>query len=108
MSLDFYIVCEHCESHLFSANITHNLGEMAEHARIYECLWHPDEHGYNYAKDIIQPLTDGYERLINEQDFFKSFNPPNAWGNYDGFVKFVKEVLDACKEYPNYKIITCT
>ena len=41
---------------VFTSNITHNLGKMAEAAGIYKHLWCPEEIGITKAKQLIQPL----------------------------------------------------
>lgn len=44
MSLDVYLSKEVTEERtVFSANITHNLGEMADKAGIYKALWRPED-----------------------------------------------------------------
>jgi len=106
MSLDFYLTYEEDGNKIevFSINITHNLGETAEKAGIYECLWRPDENNFIYAKDIIEVLEKGLIDLKARPDYFKQFDAPNGWGLYIHFVPFVEEVLNACKQYPNAKI----
>lgn len=58
MSLDFYLQYEvdGNEVEVFSANITHNLGPMADEANIYHALWRPEDRSYIYGKDIIPVL----------------------------------------------------
>lgn len=89
---------------VFSANITHNLGEMADRAGIYYALWRPDEIECKYAKDIIEKLEEGLRLLKKYPDFFKEFDSENGWGIYEHFVPFVEEVLEACKKYPDARI----
>jgi hypothetical protein len=106
MSLDVYLVetestCSCCgrggdEQILFSANITHNLGEMAEAVGIYEFCWRPEEIGVEKAGQLIEPLTNGLELLKSDPDRFKAFNSPNGWGLYENFVPWVEEYLRAC------------
>ena len=106
---------------VFGANITHNLGRMADKAGIYEACWrpyllHPDcpkefdsyEEEYEFeeshpmlAKDIIQKLEKGYEDMKARPEHFEKFNSPNGWGMYEHFVPFVERYLEACKEYPD-------
>ncbi len=118
MSLDVYLIdiaetkeactCERCgNSHehvfkktLYRANITHNLGRMADACGIYECLWRPDEHDITNAEQLIIPLNIALQLLISNPVKFKKFNASNGWGVYDHFVKFVAEYLEACREYP--------
>src|SRR6185437_6923036 len=47
----------------YSANITHNLGKMADVAEVYKPLWRPDEVGITHARQLIEPLTEGLRRL---------------------------------------------
>jgi len=86
---------------LYEANITHNLGEMASQAGIYEALWRPEEIGCFKAKDIVLLLEMGLISLKNKPEHYKKFNSPNGWGLYKHFVPFVEKYLEACKENPN-------
>jgi hypothetical protein len=107
-------------SEYFSVNITHNLGEMAEAAGIYDALWRPyrlcegykdfgDDHEAEYefedsarptAEMVIPLLEKGLADLRARPSHFKQFNSPNGWGLYEHFVPFVEEVLEACKNMP--------
>lgn len=89
---------------VFSKNITHNLGKMAGKAGIYDVLWRPDENGYERAESIIEPLEKGIDKLKNDPEHFKQFNPSNGWGDYEGLLRFAEDVLAACKQYPLVKI----
>jgi len=106
MSLDFYL--QYTEDgndiEVFSENITHNLGEMADKAGIYYALWRPEEKGWVYAKDIIKVLEKGVWKLERDPVKYKKYNSPNGWGMYEHFVPFAKDVLEACKKYPSAKI----
>lgn len=84
----------------YSANITHNLGQMAAEAGIYKALWRPEEIDITTAAQLIQPLSDGLALLEADPARFKAFNPPNGWGDYDGLVTFVRDYLRACKAWP--------
>lgn len=85
---------------VYTANITHNLGNMANKAGVYYALWRPDEKNWQLAKEIIKPLEDGLKALKSHPAAFKKLNPENGWGSYDGLVEFVEEYLKACREYP--------
>ena len=95
---------------LFDANITHNLGEMADKAGIYTVLWRPEKllnwEANPTAGMLIDPLEEGLEKLKSNPDYFKKFDSPNGWGVYDHFVPFVEKVLDACKKYPKATVFT--
>ena len=83
---------------VYWANITHNLGEMADKAGIYKALWRPEEIGAKYAKDIIEIVEKGLDDLKARPEYFEQFNSPNGWGMYEHFVPFVSDYLDALKE----------
>jgi|GEM_PF-689525 len=89
---------------VFDANITHNLGEMADKAGIYYALWRPEEIGKGKASEIIELLEEGLNKLKASPDYFKQFNSPNGWGMYEHFVPFVEEYLEACRKYPDATI----
>jgi hypothetical protein len=88
----------------FSANITHNLGGMAEAAGIYKHLWRPEEIGITKAEQLIEPLKDGIALMESDPERFKKFNAPNGWGMYEHFMPWLREYLAACKKYPNATI----
>jgi hypothetical protein len=110
MSLDVYLKIdvdtgnEPYEAELFWANITHNMGPMAEEAGIYKALWRPEEIGCEFASDIIELLDNGLDRLKKNRNHMEKFNPKNNWGSWEALVNFTEEYLQACKEYPNAKI----
>lgn len=89
---------------VYSRNITHNLGEMAREAGVYEYLWQPEKVNIIYATDLVRPLTRGLELLRSDPERFKKFNPKNGWGDYEGLVNFVQDYLNACEKYPNATI----
>ena len=112
MSLDVYLMqevtrkCECCDregtfqEEVFESNITHNLSKMANLAGIYDALWNPIENQMTLAEDIIEPLTEGLKKLKDKPEFYKELNPENGWGNYELFIKFIEEYLNACIKYP--------
>jgi hypothetical protein len=106
MSLDFGLQYEMDgnEIGVFSANMTHNLTEMADKAGIYYALWRPEEIAAVYGKDVVDILEEGLKKLKNKPKYFEKFNAENGWGLYVHFVPFVEEVLTACKKYPSAKI----
>lgn len=89
---------------VYSANITHNLGEMAKEAGIYHHLWRPEEIEISKAIQLIEPLREGLHLLKIEPDRFKKLNPDNGWGSYGGLVEFVQNYLDACYENPDAEV----
>ena len=101
MSLDISIVLR---TDLFKANITHNLGEMAEAAGIYQALWRPEELGIYKAGRLITLLEAGIKLLEDDPERFKKLNPENGWGNYEGLLEVSKDYLKACRTFSDYYI----
>jgi hypothetical protein len=113
------------QEEVYDANITHNLGEMADKAGIYEALWRPHrlKEGYNIpeddrdteydyecstttlGKEIIPIIEKGLADLKARPKYFEEFNSPNGWGMYEHFVPFVENYLNALKEYPEAEVI---
>lgn len=92
------------DSTVFTANITHNLNKMASEAGLYDCVWRPEENGYEFAHQLITPLRIGLDKLVTQPEYYKQWNPENRWGTYEGLVKFVREYLVACKANPDARI----
>lgn len=109
---------------LFWANITHNLGKMADEADIYEALWRPyrlhkdykhfniyeDEIDFEesvniYAKDIIDIVEKGLKKMKENPQHYTKFNSPNGWGTYENFVPWIEKYLEALKKYPESKVL---
>lgn len=111
MSLDLYFRATR-KVEVGSFNYTHNLGKMAGevkyghslHDTLYYLLWRPEEIDITQAGQMIPHLEKSIEILENMPAFFKTFNPPNKWGDYDTFLGFCKEVLKCCKENPDAEV----
>lgn len=88
----------------YEANITHNLNTMASHAGIYDCMWRPDENGIETAAQLIEPLEVGLSLLQSDPERFEALNPSNGWGSYEGLVRFTRNYLEACREYPEAEV----
>lgn len=136
MSLDVYLYLDvdtgGSEPHrvtLYDANITHNLGRMADAAGIYEACWRPEEMlapdlakqvndleraqqwsdaralraklPIAHARDLIAPLRAGLALLKSDPVRFAAFNASNGWGLYEHFVPWVEAYLVACEAHPN-------
>ena len=104
MSLDVSLYYKDHE--IFSKNITHNLGQMANKAGCYYALWRPEEIGIKKAKRLIIPLEKSLLELKNNPEKYKEYNPKNGWGSYEGLIDFIIEYLEYCKKYPACKVYT--
>ena len=110
---------------VYSGNITHNLGDMAEEAGIYEALWRPyrlsphfiktDDYDYEYeqeksirivASDISGIVREGLKKMKADPEHYKAFDSPNGWGLYEHFVPFIEEYLEALEKYPD-AVVNC-
>lgn len=103
MSLDVYLNAVR-RTEVYAANITHNLNAMADAAGIYKHLWRPEEIEITKAEQLIEPLRAGLALLRSDPQRFKAHNPPNGWGDYDGFVQWVAEYLAACEANPDAEV----
>lgn len=140
MSLDVWLInlekttkqCKECgqsvevNEELYSANITHNLGEMASKAGIYDALWRPyrlrkewkkikELNDYEaevkfenetklIAEELIPYLIKGLKKLKERPKYYEKFNSENGWGTYKHFVPFVQKYLNACEKYPEAEV----
>ncbi len=103
MSLDIHLTAM-SSVEVFSANITHNLGEMADLAGLYQVLWRPQEIEITTALQAIPRLQEGLKKLKEDPARFRLLNPPNGWGSYDVLVEFVERLIDACELNPDAEI----
>lgn len=105
MSLDIYLTNDACPTcgrgdEVYSANITHNLTEMADAAGIYGIVWRPEENGITKAKQLIEPLRNAVVEMCAEPERFRAFDSPNGWGLYDNFLPWLDKLLAACVAAP--------
>lgn len=102
------------ELYAYQANITGNLGRMADQVKIgertlYDYLWGLDDirPKIKTAKRLVTPLQKGLNELIKNPEKYEPFNPDNGWGSYDGLCDFVYNYLKACVKNPDCKIEVC-
>lgn len=114
MSLDVTLyeakLCPNCKKEtgeveeLFEANITHNLGRMADKAGIYKHVWRPEEIGITKASELIEPLKNGIIDMKARPERYKPHSADNGWGTYEQFIPWLEKYLNACIEYPDAEI----
>lgn len=109
MSLDVQLIehlCPQCGrgDRVYSANITHNLIEMAKAAGIYDAVWNPEDNGIRQAYQLIPIIETGIKLMESDPERFKKFDSPNGWGSYVNFVPRLKDYLKACRNYPEANI----
>lgn len=109
MSLDVDLMVMQPVS-VYSRNITHNLGKMASAVHLesglslYIILWRPEEAGITHAGVLGEYLDEGWNILLSEPEYFKTFDPENGWGSYEGLVDFVYTYRNACWDNPEAEI----
>lgn len=96
MSLDIYLRIG--DTVVYSANITHNLIDMAKAAGIYRPLWRP-AYGTR-AKDLVDQLSAAVTEMVLNQKHFDAFNSPNGWGKWENFLPWCARLLQACRDNP--------
>ncbi len=119
MSLDLYLqqepetsdeACRECghvrpvtrTPEVYDANITHNLGGMAEAAGLYEVLWFPENQPQPFtAGQLAVVLERGIADMKADPEKYRKHDAPNGWGIYDDFLPWLERLLVACKQYPN-------
>ncbi len=102
MSLD--VTLTQSEEVDFDANITHNLGLMADVAGIYHHLWRPEEIGVTKAEELIQPLKLGLALMQQDPAKFEALNASNGWRLYEHFLPWVERYLAACEKFPDAEV----
>ena len=104
------------EQSRWSANITHNLGQMASNipvnfngnqTTLYYACWRPDEIGVKTAGELLPLLVQGLHYMIDHRSKLMQYESPNGWGTYNGFMKFLLNYKQACEDNaPECKIDT--
>lgn len=105
----------------WSANITHNMGKMADHIKVnyqvdgeeyentlYQMVWRPDEVGDGKTccntTVMAQALQSGIAYMVAHRKDLEKYNPENGWGNYNVFLAWLKCYWDVCLEHPDCEI----
>lgn len=88
-------------------NITHNLGEMADHipvtfrgkpTTLYYACWRPDEIGATTVADVLPMLIQGIHYMIDHRKELMKYDASNGWGTYNSFMKFLLNYKQACED----------
>lgn len=52
------------------------------------------------AKDAEPLLHMAIRAMMDDRVFYRSLNPENGWGNYEGALKYLQDIHTACIEHP--------
>lgn len=59
-----------------------------------------DLHGRSAGACVVW-LTSAVKDMKREPDKYKAMNPKNGWGDYEGALAYLENLLHACKILPN-------
>jgi hypothetical protein len=76
---------------------TYNLTPMWRMAGVFETS--RDLDGLR-GREIHGRAVDGLRRAVSFPEQFRSLNPANGWGDYEGFVEMLTRLAIRCAEYP--------
>lgn len=84
-------------------NYTYNVAPM-----YYDVI----DGGINSLKRLTgkkaQPILEqAIAKLESDPDKYKAMNPDNGWGDYEGAIQFLRDILNVCKLKPRSKITVC-
>jgi len=97
MSLDIYLKARVITT-VYDSNVTHNLTEMWDRAEIYNDLYNSEG---KKAKEVVNNLKKGFEKMRLEPDVYIALEPSNGWGDYTVAMNFLGELIRQCELYPN-------
>lgn len=85
---------------LWSGNMTSNVAPMWRNAGI-------DLKTFDNARadDMIPKLRIAIAEMEAKPFTFAAMNPENGWGDNNGALRFLREILAACEESPNATIM---
>jgi len=99
---------EFYQKYKFAINMSNNVSALiARKAGIFDELFFPKRNGIKYANQIINQLQAGIEYIEMFPDEFNAIDEKHGYGLIKEFVGYIKEYIEACKKYPDYKIETC-
>lgn len=56
------------------------------------------------AEFAIPYLAIGIKNMTDNPQEYEEMNPDNGWGDYDGALNYLVELLEGCKKFPNSRI----
>lgn len=56
------------------------------------------------AVDAALILTNGIIEMTSNPKIYREMNPSNGWGNYEGAIRFLAEIIRQCIIYPEFTL----
>jgi hypothetical protein len=56
------------------------------------------------CSEAAGPLAAAVKRMEADPDHYRAMNPPNGWGDYDGALRYLRNLAEACAEHPRCRI----
>lgn len=54
-----------------------------------------------FSAEKAAPLIElAISRMIVSPETYREMEPDNKWGNYEGAIRYLRDLLDACKKHP--------
>lgn len=100
--LDNITVREYETDEMWHGNITHNLGEMADHVpcgdseTLYDALWLTEDRVPDDGYVAALSASLAY-MAVNRRDL-EQYNPANGWGSWKSLYKFLADFIDGLTE----------
>ena len=88
---------------IYHVHIEEDVSNPAKESGLYYPLYRPADKGWNKAKDLIQPLVSGIDKLESYPDYYKNLNNSDV-GKYTGLLKASKQLLEFCRDNPEARI----
>jgi len=91
----------------WTAGITHNCGEIAEHipidytSTLHDYVWLGKDETTDHMREI---LRIGITYMIDHKEHLEQWNPVNGWGSYEEFLFWLLDYWRACINNPGCKI----
>ena len=102
MSLDISLLAgKSSESRVYSDNYTGNVCPMWNKAGVCDTLYTSSG---KKASEITEVIRKGITAMKADPDEYKKLNPDNGWGNYEGALKFLEDLLRNLEEWPDSTI----
>ena len=92
------------DEEVYTASTTHNCRRMAQEARLWYPIWHPEDTGKEKAWQIINELEHGIGHLTARPTHYERISDNNTWGTYSEFLVFCVKYREACQRFPNATI----